>query len=295
VYSTQSMVRMATKVRRSLESQVVDPHDALCSGIEDVLVAARLLKKQYRLMTVARRGNWSMAITRLQENLLGRLNQLHDAAGDRRRFAVPLERSFVKIIKRIVVAGILVLAGGVVGWWVHEWRLPASRPPVSEIESGPSLEQIQTLSSLTTLKVNVADAIVTDLDGRTGGIKCVLVVHGSVTLGVDLSKARFESVDQRNRRVILMLPPPRVQSVALDQKRTKVMALCENGLWTIVPGNGEAYVAAANLAYREAEKVVAEAAQDPELGTRAQQQTEFVIRSFFQAIEWQNDLHWINF
>jgi hypothetical protein len=82
VYSTQSMVRMATKVRRSLEPQVVDPHNALCSGIEDVLVAARLLKKQYRLMTVARRGNWSMAITRLQENLLGRLNQLHDAAGE---------------------------------------------------------------------------------------------------------------------------------------------------------------------------------------------------------------------
>ena len=87
---------------------------------------------------------------------------------------------------------------------LHDWRQPVSRPWAAEIGSGPTLEQIQTLASLTTLKINVADALVTQLAGRTGGIRAVLVVHGNVTLGVDLSKARFESVDQRNRTAVLV-------------------------------------------------------------------------------------------
>jgi hypothetical protein len=157
---------------------------------------------------------------------------------------------------------------------------------MSTIESGPTLEQIQSLAELTTLKVNVADVIVTELAGKTGGIQCVLVVHGSVKLGVDLSKARFESVDQRNRTAVLILPAPRVQSVSLDQQKTKVVELCENGLWIIVPGSGGANAEAVNLAYREAEQLVAQAAQDPELIGRAQTQTDEVLTMSFRAINW---------
>jgi Protein of unknown function (DUF4230) len=80
----------------------------------------------------------------------------------------------------------------------------------------------------------------------------VLVVHGSVTLGVDLSKVRFESVDQRNRTAVLVLPAPNVQSVSLDQQKTRIVAICESGLWIILLGNGEADAAAANLANRQA-------------------------------------------
>jgi hypothetical protein len=164
-----------------------------------------------------------------------------------------------------------------------------------EIDSRPTIEEIQTLASLTTLKVNVADAIVTEFSGRTGGIACVLVVHGSVTLGVDLRKARFESVNQKNRTAVLVLPEPTIQSVALDQEKTKIVALWDNGLWIILPGQGEANAAATNLAYREAQKVVARAADDRELIEQARRQAERVLKAFIEEMRWRGEVHWLTF
>jgi Protein of unknown function (DUF4230) len=199
----------------------------------------------------------------------------------------------MKIAKRSIVAAMLIFVGTVLGWWIHEWRQAAFPPSLPEIESGPTLEQIQTLSSLTTLKVNVADALVTELEGKTGGIKAVLVVHGSVTLGVDLSKARFESVNQNNRTAVLLLPAPRMQFVTLDQEKTKVVALCESGLWIIVPAEGEACAAAANLAYRQAQRIVAQAARDQGLDQRSRLQAISVLTAFFVAMEWTVQVRWI--
>ena len=90
-------------------------------------------------------------------------------------------------------------------------------------------------------------------------------------LGVDLSRARFESVDQKNRGAVLVLPP-RVQSVTLDQEKTRVVALCESGLWIIVPGGSDPDAAVTNAAYREAQRIVARAADDPELIQRSRLQ-----------------------
>jgi len=67
------------------------------------------------------------------------------------------------------------------------------------------------LSALTTLRVDVADAFVTELSGRTGGTTAVLVVRGQVVIGVDLAAARFDSVDPQERSAVLLLPQPRVQ------------------------------------------------------------------------------------
>jgi hypothetical protein len=206
---------------------------------------------------------------------------------------VPAERRFVKIARKLLIAGMLVLGGVILGWRVHMWQQATSQPSVSKTDSGPTLEEIQTLADLTTLRVNVADAIVTELTGKTGSINVVLVVHGSVTLGVDLSKTRFESVDQRNRTALLVLPAPQVESISLDQQKTKVVALVENGLWIIVPGNGEADGVAANLAYREAEKVVERAAEDPELTERARMQAQDVLTTFFSTFLWTIQIRWV--
>ena len=81
VCSTKSMLRMAAKVRRALEPHISEPHNALCSGTQEILVTARLLRKQHRLLGVVRRSNWPAAIGRLQESLVGRINQLHEATG----------------------------------------------------------------------------------------------------------------------------------------------------------------------------------------------------------------------
>jgi hypothetical protein len=162
------------------------------------------------------------------------------------------------------------------------------------LDSAPSIEQIETLASLTTLRVHVADAIVTDIEGKTGEIRAVMVVHGNVTLGVNLSQASFESVDPKNRNAVLVLPEPKVQSVSLDPARTKVVAVWESGLWIVVPDIGDADSATANLAYQQAEKIVSHAADDPELVQRSRRQAQDVLVTFFGAIEWSVQVRWID-
>jgi hypothetical protein len=156
----------------------------------------------------------------------------------------------------------------------------------------PVVEQIQRLSSLATLKIDVADALVTQLQGYTGSTQAVLVVHGSVTLGVDLSVARFESVNARYHRAILCLPEPRIQVISLDQQRTRLVGFWSNGLWRIVPGDEEADTAAINAAYRQAQQIVAQAAANPEIIERSRGQAEQVLQAFFTAMGWRVRIYW---
>jgi hypothetical protein len=123
-------------------------------------------------------------------------------------------------------------------------------------------------------------------------VKAILIVKGDVTLGVNLSDAVFEQVDRDNRRAVLHLPQPTVQSVRLDHERTKLLGVWESGLWTIVPGGEDADVAAVNRAMRDAQRIVAAAGQDLELIQRCQQQTEEVLRAFLKALGWEIEVGW---
>jgi hypothetical protein len=135
---------------------------------------------------------------------------------------------------------------------------------------------------------------VAELAGRTGAIRAVLVFHGSVTFGVDLSKARFESVDQQKRRAVLILPAPKIESVSFDQKRTKIVAFWESGLWILIPGEREADAVVTDLSYREAEQIVVNAASDPDLTARSRIQTEVLLARFLSTIDWAVQILWVN-
>jgi hypothetical protein len=159
-------------------------------------------------------------------------------------------------------------------------------------DAGPTVEKIVALSSLTTLKVDVADAVVSELPGRTGTVRAVLVVRGDVTLGVDLSAAVFEQVDRDARRAVLRLPQPRLQSVRLDHERTKLLGVWETGLWTIVPGGGDADTTAINRALRDAQRIVATEGKDPQLVHQCRVRTENVLREFLKALGWGVQFQW---
>jgi hypothetical protein len=155
-----------------------------------------------------------------------------------------------------------------------------------------TLERIQTLSVLTTLRVEVADARVTEIAGYTGSSKAVLVIHGEVDIGVDLSKARFESIDQSARSATLVLPRPSVQSAHLDQQRTKLVGVWPSGLWAVVPGGQQADVTTINRAYKDAEQTVSDAANDSMLIERSRMQAEQVLTAFFLALGWTVHVRW---
>jgi hypothetical protein len=148
------------------------------------------------------------------------------------------------------------------------------------------------LSSLTTLRVEVADVLVDELPGRTGSVHTILVIRGEVTLGVDLSAARFTEVDAANRRAVLDLPQPTVESAELDKNRTKLVAVWESGLWAITPGGGDADTASINLALAKAQKIVEAAGNDPELIRRSRLQTQQVIAAFLRNLGWYVQIRW---
>ena len=115
-----------------------------------------------------------------------------------------------------------------------------------------------------------------------------------MTVGVDLSAARFEQVNNPAHTAVLLLPQPRVQSVSLDHEHTKLIGVWPSGLWTIVPGGEEADTAAVNLAYRDAQRAVRAAAEDPHLWERARRQAESVLKTFLAALDWKAEIRWAN-
>jgi hypothetical protein len=173
--------------------------------------------------------------------------------------------------------------------------LPAlpSLPPAPPVhrDAGPTLEQVRRLSTLVTTRVDVADVQETSIEGHTGGVWVAVLVRGDFLLGVDLSKARFESKDLGKKQAVLVLPPPQVTSPRLDHDRTRLFGLSPHGLWHVVPGDaGRTHVVAHGL--RHAQEVVAAAAKAPAVAEKSRRSVEETLRSFFEAFDWKVVVRW---
>ena len=202
----------------------------------------------------------------------------------------------VRYVLKVARVVCRVTIGAAVGVWLLPRLGPAAgrggNPHGVTTAAGLTVERVRALSELTTLRVEVADALVTELRGYTGGEKAVLVVKGDFALAADLSAARFEAVDEQTRTAVLVLPRPRVQSVRVDHERTRLLGVWASGLWAVTPGGGGADAAAVNRAYREAQRVVASAAEDPHLNERARRQAEQALGAFFAALGWRVTIRW---
>lgn len=192
---------------------------------------------------------------------------------------------------RAVLAAAMTAAACVLAWRLSA-RWPDRPPGPNSSSTGLTVERVQALSVLTTLKVDVADAVVTEVRGHAGETKVALVVRGDYTIGVDLSAAHLTEVNQQARTAVLTLPSPRVQSVRLNHERTRLLGVWTTGLWAITPGGEDADVAALNAAYRDAQRYVAAAAGDREVLGRARRQAEQVLGAFFAALGWTVQVRW---
>jgi hypothetical protein len=186
----------------------------------------------------------------------------------------------------------MLLGGLTIGWAVgaadRAWHFGHE----ASVHSGPTIEQVQALSCLVTTRVSVADVLETHLDGYTGGVKAAMLVKGDFLLGVDLSRARFESVDDKARTAVIVLPQPQVTSPRLDHEHTKVFAVLQSGLWQMTPGGGQTSGEVIDRGYRDAQRFVATACDDPTWMSRSRQQAEHVLAAFFEATGWSIKIRW---
>jgi hypothetical protein len=159
------------------------------------------------------------------------------------------------------------------------------------MHTGPSIERLSELSQLLTLRLDVADVLVSRIDGVTGGVQLAMIVKGDVALGVDLSLARFDQIDTPHCTALLILPPPEASCARVDHDRSRLFALKSDGLWAITPGTRD-YIAVVDKAMIEAQGLVASAAHNNEADERARRHAEALLSAFFHSIGWAVRIHW---
>ena len=95
-------------------------------------------------------------------------------------------------IRKTLVLALIVGMAMAMAWAVSD-RLadPASSG------SALTIRQIQGLSALVSMRIELSDVLQTQIRGYTGSVKAVLLVKGDVLISVDLSRARFEQQDHR--------------------------------------------------------------------------------------------------
>ncbi|MBI3853749.1 MAG: DUF4230 domain-containing protein [Verrucomicrobia bacterium] len=130
----------------------------------------------------------------------------------------------------LVIAAILVAI--IFGLW-----LASVLPRLAGFGSAPKvyntatlLKQVQTLSQLVTVKYVMEKIVVLEdppknLLGQAfaGESRVLLVAHGIVKAGVDLSELKPADLQVMEKKVVLTLPPSQITDVYLDDKQTKIV------------------------------------------------------------------------
>jgi hypothetical protein len=145
--------------------------------------------------------------------------------------------------------------------WIGSWTRNAG-PGVRKIDvSRPAiLSKIQQLERLETVRFYM-DKIVTGereshyLPQFLSGDRLLLIVHGEVIAGIDLSKVQSGDIIVRNNMVTVRIPKAEVFTVRVDNERTRVYSR-ETGLFSRVDPNLETEVR------REAERQLRQAAME---------------------------------
>jgi len=107
---------------------------------------------------------------------------------------------------------------------VEEWRrlFPQPTPTVKVLP--PALEQVRAMARLETTAYYLSTVIAVERPATWPGTgqRLLLVAHGRVVAGVDLSQVQQADVQVTDERVIVRLPKPEILSVSLIESNTYV-------------------------------------------------------------------------
>ena len=104
----------------------------------------------------------------------------------------------------------------------------------------PSIDLIRERAELIALETDLSCVVNAGLAGYTGDVRAIVIAHGHATFAVDLTEAKWQSVDPDNKVATLTLPPPQPRRIALDHDHTEVWSIDRRGLWFLLPLRPEA-------------------------------------------------------
>jgi hypothetical protein len=129
----------------------------------------------------------------------------------------------VRAVVMLFLIGMLVLFTFFGGFLIGQARLFGSREP--RMGGGPTvLRQVQGLQELATVKYHLERIVTVTDPGLLGDERLILIAHGVVKCGIDLSGLKPEDIkiDEARKSAEITLPQAKVLDAYLDETRTQV-------------------------------------------------------------------------
>ncbi len=149
---------------------------------------------------------------------------------------------------------------------------------------------VQSLSQLVTVKYVLEKVVVLEDPARYFGVtiplgenRLILLAHGEVKAGVDLSQLTEGDVSISGRKIVLTLPPARVTDAFLVEQRTQVLDY-KTGL--LAPFNKNLEQTARRQALTEISRAARQSGIEEDAAERARNQLTRFLRSLgFEQVE----------
>lgn len=122
----------------------------------------------------------------------------------------------------LLVTGALLMAALLTGLWIGGRMNPAEKPPAIAV-TPELLRRVQDLNQLVTVRYVVEKVVLLEDVKWYGENRLLMVAHGVVNAGIDLTKVGADRIEASEGRVKVRIPKPRLMDVYLDDRRTQVV------------------------------------------------------------------------
>ena len=189
---------------------------------------------------------------------------------------------------------------GLIGVGLRE-KLAPSTPP------SPPLMKLEEMGHLVSVRIRSADVIEISesrsfdipwamWEFRYAGTRVLLIAKGDCLIATDLRAAKYESIDEANRSVTVVLQPPKVLQARVnhappEQGGSRFYAISNLGIEAILPGSASR-TKAINSALRLAQENVERTGRDAESLRLAKANAEEVLRGTLSALGWKVKFDW---
>jgi hypothetical protein len=158
------------------------------------------------------------------------------------------------------------------------------------VRSAPSIESVQKLADLVTLRVHVSDILTVDQPGWLNGYRGAWIVRGDAECVTDLTRARIQEIPGPAEEPVVRIEPPKpsVHAARLDHSQTRTYDLRSKG-WMPFVSVPESI---RTEAMQRAQQIVQRTADREEYLLQAQRQTEAVLTTFYAAAGYRTEIVW---
>lgn len=180
-----------------------------------------------------------------------------------------------------VALGLLVavMLMAIIRWWPIRQRKSGTI-----LSQGPTIERLERLSHLVTMRVYVADVLTAEAEGHRGA----WLIRGDGLIAVNLARASITAKDDQAKQAVIRLPPPEVLQARVDHTRTRTWEVRKT---TWVPWRGD-QDKLRDCVMLHAQRLVAHTAGSPENLGQAKAAAEAIIRSFYEEFGWRVRVVW---